>query len=74
MPNPIEKVKLKDAEGAQVYPEIDPSDKGTEVVANPTIVGTETVLTGLEINGTIYRLESGAMSPAAQEELLDTWF
>ena len=35
------------------------SGGGTEVVANPTLAGTETDLTGLEVAGTKYKVPSG---------------
>lgn len=37
----------------------DASGGGTEVVANPTLAGTETDLTGLEVAGTKYKVPTG---------------
>lgn len=34
-------------------------ESGTEVIANPTLAGTETELTGLSVNGTKYKVPTG---------------
>ena len=52
------KVKLKDTAGQQVYPEIDATDKGTVVVANPSDMGTAD-LSKIKINNTIYNIGGG---------------
>ena len=52
------KVKLKDTAGQQVYPEIDATDKGTVVVANPSDIGTAD-LSKIKINNTIYNIGGG---------------
>ena len=53
------KVRLTDSLGTQIYPVIDPSDKGTKVVANPTLAGTENNLTGIQVGETKYKVPAG---------------
>ena len=49
--------KLKVGETIYGIPE------GTEVVANPTLAGTESALTGLQVGDTKYAVESGMTNP-----------
>lgn len=54
-----DKVLATDGEGGIKY--VTP-ESGTEVVANPTLAGTETDLTGLEVDGVKYKVPSGGSS------------
>lgn len=54
-----DKVLATDGDGGIKY--VTP-DSGTEVAANPTLTGTETDLTGLEVDGVKYKIPSGSSS------------
>ena len=41
-------------------------ESGTEVIANPTLAGTETELTGLSVNGTKYKVPTGGSGGGTQ--------
>ena len=53
-------IKLDDKAKNAISKTANMGEGGTTVIANPTLVGTETALTGLQVGGTKYKVPQGS--------------